>query len=47
MINTNAVDYEVCKKCEYYYGEIDECMFGEPDVPDNMERMCKKGEVDD
>lgn len=36
-------NYENCKKCPYYYGEIDECMFGEPDIPDDMERACKKG----
>ena len=32
---------EICKNCPYYYGGIDWCMVGEPDVPD-MEKMCKK-----
>lgn len=34
--------------CDYYYGEIDECMFNEPDVPNNMERKCEtmKDELD-
>lgn len=32
---------EECPSCFYYYGEIDQCMFGEPDVPDDMVRKCK------
>lgn len=32
---------EECFGCEYYYGEIDQCMYGEPDVPDNLVRKCK------
>ena len=28
-------------KCEYYFGEINECMSGEPEVTDDMERKCK------
>ena len=34
-------EYEICKDCPYYFGEIDECMVGEPDVPDNLEQKCK------
>lgn len=36
-------EYEICKDCPYYYGEINECMCGEEDVPDNMDRKCKTG----
>lgn len=31
-----------CKDCPYYYGEIDWCMLGEPDVPDNMAKKCEE-----
>ena len=32
-------------KCEYYYGEIDECMYGEPEIPANWDKKCEqKGE---
>ena len=27
--------YETCKDCPYYYGEINQCMYGE-DVPNNL-----------
>lgn len=37
-------NYEECKDCPYYYGEIDNCMYGELDVPDDLEKKCKKGE---
>lgn len=39
-------NYEKCKDCPYYYGEINLCMFGEEDVPDDLEKTvsCKKGE---
>lgn len=38
-------DYEMCKKCPYYYGEIDECMVGEPDVEyDETKAECRKDE---
>lgn len=37
MIN----NYERCKDCPYYYGEIDDCMFGEEGVPDNLEKKCE------
>ena len=28
-------------KCAYYYGELNECMYGEDDVPSDMERKCE------
>ena len=40
MINDEM--YEICKDCPYYYGEINWCMYGEEDVPDNMEKKCKE-----
>lgn len=36
-----------CYKCPYYYGEIDQCMFGEKDVPDNLEKKCEKEKKND
>ena len=33
--------YEICKGCPYYYGEIDECMLGEDDVPYDLEQKCQ------
>jgi hypothetical protein len=36
-----------CYKCPYYYGEIDQCMFGEEDVPDNLEKKCEKEKKND
>ena len=33
--------YGICKDCPYYYGEINECMVGEDDVPYDLERKCK------
>ena len=36
-----TVKYEICKDCPYYYGEINWCMYGEEDVPDNMEKKCE------
>lgn len=33
-------NYEKCKGCPYYYGEIDNCMYGEPDVRTNASRKC-------
>ena len=33
--------YETCKDCQYYYGEINQCMFGEDDVPDDLEKKCE------
>ena len=34
-------EYEICKDCPYYYGEIDECMLGEDDVPYDLEQKCQ------
>ena len=34
------LDYEVCIGCPYYYGEINWCMYGEDDVPDDLIRKC-------
>ena len=39
MINDEM--YETCKDCPYYYGEINWCMYGEEDVPDNLEKKCE------
>ena len=33
-------NYPKCHGCPYYFGEIDSCMFGEDDVPDNLEKKC-------
>ena len=33
-------NYEKCNGCPYYFGEIDSCMFGEEDVPIDMEKKC-------
>lgn len=38
---TEVSNYEKCNGCPYYYGEIDSCMFGEEDVPDNMKKKCE------
>jgi hypothetical protein len=35
-------NYERCNGCPYYFGEIDQCMVGEDDVPDNLEKKCKR-----
>lgn len=33
--------YKFCNGCPYYYGEIDDCMYGEDDVPSTPEdRKC-------
>ncbi len=33
-------------ECAYYYGEIDECMYGEPEIPDDWDKECEqKGET--
>ena len=34
-------NYEKCNGCPYYFGEIDNCMFGEEDVPNNMKKKCE------
>lgn len=36
-------NYEKCNGCPYYFGEIDSCMFGEEDVPIDMEKKCEVG----
>jgi hypothetical protein len=28
--------------CAYYYGELDECMYGEPRIPNDWIRRCKE-----
>ena len=38
------VTHKKCNGCFYYYGEINECMYGEPDVPNNMKRKCAETE---
>ena len=35
--------YETCKDCPYYYGEINQCMYGEEDVPDDLKKKCQEG----
>ena len=30
--------YETCKDYSYYFGEINQCMYGEEDVPNNLEK---------
>ena len=39
------LDYEVCKECPYYFGEMNRCMYGEEDVPDNLEKKCKNDKL--
>ena len=34
-------EYEICKDCPYYFGEINECMVGEDDVPCDLEQKCQ------
>ena len=34
-------NYEKCNECPYYYGEIDNCMFGEEDISNDMKRKCE------
>lgn len=38
----NKFNFEKCNGCAYYFGEIDQCMVGEGDIPDNLEKKCKK-----
>ena len=33
--------YKTCKDCPYYKGEINLCMYGEEDVPNNLEKKCE------
>lgn len=35
-------NYETCNGCPYYYGEVNQCMFGEEGVSDNLEKKCEK-----
>lgn len=37
-------NYTKCNGCPYYYGEIDSCMYGEEDIPNDMERKCESNE---
>lgn len=30
--------YKTCKDCPYYYGEINQCMYGEDDVTDDLKK---------
>lgn len=33
---------EICEGCPYYfYSEVDMCMEGEDDIPDNLEKNCQ------
>ena len=34
--------YEACKDCPYYYGEVNQCMYGEEGVPDDLEKKCEE-----
>ena len=33
--------YKTFKDCAYYYGEINQCMYEEEDVPDDLEKKCE------
>ena len=35
--------YKTCKDCQYYYGEVNWCMYGEENVPNNLEKKCNEG----
>ena len=35
-------NYDECNGCPYYYEEIDQCMYGDEDVPDNLSMKCKE-----
>ena len=32
--------YETCKDCPYCYREVNLCMYGEENVPDDLEKKC-------
>ena len=34
-------NYDKCNGCPYYFGEIDNCMYGEEDIPNDMKRKCE------
>lgn len=33
--------FKKCNRCPYYFGEIDQCMVGEDNIPKDMEKKCK------
>lgn len=35
------LNFEKCNGCPYYFEEIDQCMFGDDDIPNDMEKKCK------
>lgn len=35
-------NYPKCYGCPYYFGEIDSCMVGEDDIPDNLEKKVPR-----
>lgn len=35
-------NYEKCNGCSYYFGEMDDCMYGEADVPFDLPKKCEK-----
>ena len=37
--------YETCKDCPYCYREVNLCMYGEENVPDNLEKKCDKKKI--
>lgn len=40
----DKINFKKCNGCPYYFGEINQCMIGEDDVPDNLEKKCEKEE---
>ena len=40
-------NYDKCNGCDYYFGEIDQCMFGEDDVPNDLPKKCETKSKDD
>ena len=38
-------NFENCNGCPYYYEEIDQCMVGDDDVPDNWKKKCEKENI--
>ena len=34
--------YETCKDCLYCYREVNQCMYGEEGVPDDLEKKCEE-----
>lgn len=37
------IDIKFCRKsgCDYYFGELDDCMYGDRDIPKDYLKMCK------